>query len=76
MPDRIRRMGRLEAIADEVLSYREVGMITVQLIDCIRVGMLRNLDDPDIIWDVLSEVTDAARAQLKPLSFGIGWRMP
>jgi hypothetical protein len=76
MPDRIRRMGRLEAIADEVLSYREVSMITAQLIDCMRIGMLQNLDDPGIIWDVLSEVTDAARAQLEPLGYGIGWRMP
>jgi hypothetical protein len=76
MSNRIRRMARLEAIADEVLSYREAGIITVQLIDCMRIGLLQNVDDPTIIWDVLSEVTEAARAQLEPLGFGIGWRMP
>jgi hypothetical protein len=73
MTSRIRRTAHIAVIADEVLSYREVGIITVQLIDCMHIGLLRNVDDPNIIWDVLSEVTEAAQAQLAPLGFGLTW---
>jgi hypothetical protein len=73
MTSRMRRTAHIEAIADEVLSYREVGIIMVQLIDCMRIGMLQNVDDPNIIWDVLSEVAEAAQAQLAPLGFGLTW---
>src|SRR5688500_16210849 len=66
MTSRIRRTAHIAVIADEVLSYREVGIITVELIDCMRIGLLQNVDDPKIIWDVLSAMSDAAQAQLAP----------
>jgi hypothetical protein len=39
----------------------------------MRMGLLRNVDDPNILWDVLTEVTEAAQAQLAPLGFGLTW---
>jgi hypothetical protein len=69
-------MERLETAAGNVVTCQEIGMLTAQLLDCMRVGMLQNISDPDVIWDVLTEVTNAAHAQLQPLGYGIGWRMP
>ena len=76
MKGHIRRMERLETAAGDIVTYWECGMLTAQLLNCMRVGMLQSLSDPDVIWDVLTEVTDAARIQLMPLGYGIGWRMP
>ncbi len=66
-------MARIERAAGDVVTYREFGMLTARLIDCMRIGMLQNISDPVIIWDVLTEVTDAARAQLAPLGFELTW---
>ena len=37
----------------------------------MRLGMLQNISDPNVIWDVLTEVADAARTQLEPLGYGL-----
>ena len=70
---RLRRMARIETAACDVVTYREYGILTARLLDCMRVGMLQSISDPDIIWDVLTEVTDAAHAQLQPLGYGLTW---
>jgi hypothetical protein len=66
-------MARIERAADDVLTYQEFGMLTARLLDCMRIGMLQSISDPDVIWHVLTEVTDAAHAQLQPLGYGLTW---
>jgi hypothetical protein len=70
---RLRRMARIERAADDIVTYKEAGMLMAQLLDCMRLGMLQSISDPDVIWDVLTEVTDAAHAQLQPLGYGLTW---
>jgi hypothetical protein len=69
-------MARLEMAAGNIVTYKECGEITAQLIDCMRIGMLQNISDPGIVWDVLSDVTSHANNQLAPLGYGISWRIP
>ena len=73
MKGHIRRMARIERAAGDVVTYREFGMLTARLLDCMRIGMLQSISDPDVIWHVLTEVTDAAHAQLQPLGYGLTW---
>jgi hypothetical protein len=73
MKGHIRRMARIERAANDVVTYREFGMLTARLLNCMRVGMLQSISDPSIIWGVLTEVTDAAHAQLQPLGYGLTW---
>ncbi len=73
MKGHIRRMARIERAANDVVTYREFGVLTARLLNCMRVGMLQSISDPSIIWGVLTEVTDAAHAQLQPLGYGLTW---
>ena len=50
MPDRIRRMGRLEAIADDFVSYRKCVEITLALLGLFKAAMVKHIDDPVLVW--------------------------
>ena len=76
MPDRIRRMGRLEAIADDIVSYGECAEITLALLGLFKDALIRHGDDPRIVWEALTEMTGDTTRALEPLGYGIGWRMP
>ena len=69
-------MERLEMAAGNILTYQECGEITCQVIDCMRTGLVANLDDPDLIAEILDEMTTHANKLLEPTGLAIGWRMP
>jgi hypothetical protein len=71
-----RRLHRVERQAEDIVSYYESGLITCQMLEAMKAGMLRNIDDPQAIVDVLDEMTGHANQMLKPLGLGIAWRMP
>jgi hypothetical protein len=72
-----RRTRRVERQAENIVSYAECGLITCQMLEAMKAGMLKNLDDPGLVAGILDEMTGGhANRMLKPLGLGIAWRMP
>jgi hypothetical protein len=46
------------------------------MLEAMKAGMLRNIDDPQVIADVLDEMTGHANRMLLPMGYGIAWRQP
>ena len=68
-------MARLEVIADDLISYRECAEITLALLGLFKTAMVKQIDDPVLVWELLNEMTGDATRALEPLGYGIGWRM-
>jgi hypothetical protein len=71
-----RRIRRVEELADNILTHRECAEITLALLGLFKAGMVKHLDDPVLLWELLNEMTGDASRTLEPLGYGIGWRMP
>jgi hypothetical protein len=77
MDTRARRLARLETAAGDILTYHEVAGLGLQLLDLFRAAMLRHIDDPVVIGELIDEMTDDANRVLGPTTgYGIGWRLP
>jgi hypothetical protein len=69
-------MAHIETIAGDLVTYREAAEITGQALTFMRDAMVKHIDDPALVAEVLDEMTDHANRMLEPLGFGIGWCMP
>jgi hypothetical protein len=71
-----RRVSRIEKKTADLVSYREAAEISAQGLGFMRDAMVKNLDDPSLVAEILNEMTGHANRMLEPLGYGIGWRMP
>jgi hypothetical protein len=69
-------MAHIEAIAGDLVTYREAAEITGQALTFMCDAMVKHIDDPALVAEVLDEMTTHANELLKPTGLAIGWRMP
>jgi hypothetical protein len=69
-------MDRVEMGAGDIVTHREAAEITGQALTVMRDAMVKNLDDPVLVAEILDEMTGHANRMLAPLGYGIGWHMP
>ena len=71
-----RRVSRIEKQTDNFVSYREYAELALALLGLFKTAMVKQIDDPVLVWELLNEMTGDATRALEPLGYGIGWRMP
>ena len=69
-------MERVEMAAGDIVTYAETTQITAQALVFMCDAMVKNLNDPVLVTEILDEMTEHANRMLEPLGYGIDWRMP
>jgi hypothetical protein len=48
----------------------------VAMLGMFKAAMVKHIDDPALVWEMLSEMTTDATRALEPLDYGVAWRIP